>query len=484
MNSPASQLQPKYSAQRVAGCSLIATLVIGAIQSVLHVTSAYRTGAYLDHVAGAWTTLAFDLAHGVFYRPIFGPIGFGGTRFMPLYFSAQALLIEIGLSPVAAGYVLSAVSSLLLLAAVFYFVRALGGGTRNAAVSVAIIAIIPEFQRALVTIRGDILAAALSICGLFLATSRPSKGPRFWAMIAIFALAFACKLTSGFALIAVVGWHLVCGERKQGLRLLGMGLLSFAIVVGIAEAASDGRMLSIFAACAGANMGISTLAHGPMEFLRTATLYDFGALALIAVGFAVSCAFPRRLISVYFLAALLATMVIFASPGTGYNHLLDLEVAAVLAIVTALPESSPDAQLGAIWFFAAIVLMMSATLYTLSRQPARVDRAFATRVITETNGIVVAENPLWPVTASVAPVVADPFMLRVVSERDPRVSEPLVALLRARKVPVVLLMFNLDEYRWWYERTHFGPAVYNALHDNYDVTESRPGVYVYRPKAQ
>jgi len=129
-------------------------------------------------------------------------------------------------------------------------------------------------------------------------------------------------------------------------------------------------------------------------------------------------------------------------------------------------------------------LMMSSTLHTLSKQSASVDRAFATRVITETSGIVVAENPLWPVTANVAPVVADPFMLRVVSERDPRVSEPLVALLRARKVPAVLLMFNLEEYRWWYERTHFGPAVYNALHDNYGLTESRPGVFVYRPKTQ
>jgi hypothetical protein len=484
MNSPVSQLQTKPSAQRVAEYSLLAVLVVGVIQSIQHVATAYRDGAYLDHVAGAWTTLAFDLAHGIFYRPILGPIGYGGTRFMPLYFSAHALLISLGLSPVAAGYVLSALSALLLLAAVFFVVRALGGTARNAVVTGAIIAVIPEFQRALVTVRGDILAGALSVCGLFLASSRPTKGPRFWAMIVLFALAFACKLTSGFALVAVVAWYLISGERKHGLQLLGMGLLSFAAVVGIAEAASDGRMLSIFAACAGANMTVSRFAGGPIELLRTASLYDFGTLALVTAAFAISCALPRRLTSVYFLTALLATMVIFASPGTDYNHLLDLEVAAVLAIVSALHEFSPEAQRAAGWFFAAVVLMMSATLYSLQRQTLNVDREFAARVISETKGIAVAENSLWPVSAGVAPVVADPFMLRVVSERDPRISAPLAALLRARQVPVVLLMFNLEEYRWWYERTHFGPAVYNALHENYALTESRPGVFVYRPKTQ
>lgn len=484
MNSPTSQLQPKSPAQRVAAYSLGAALLIAAIFSVLHIAAAYRTGAYLDHVAGAWTTLAFDLAHGIFYRPILGPIGYGGTRFMPLYFSAHALLIGLGLSPVVAGYILSGFSSLLLLAAVFFVVRTLGGSTKHAAFAVLIVAVIPEFQRALITIRGDILAGALSVCGLVLASSRPTKGPRFWAVIAILTLAFACKLTSGFALIAIVAWYIVSGERKHALQLLGFGLLSFAVVIGIAEAASDGRMLSIFAACAGANMTVSRFARGPMELLRTASLYNFGTLALVTAAFAISCAFPRRLPSIYFLTALLATMVIFASPGTDYNHLLDLEVAAVLAIMSGLREFSPDAQRAASWFFAAVVLMMSGTLYALQRQTLDVDRDFAARVISDTKGIAVAENSLWPVSANVAPVVADPFMLRVVSERDPRVSEPLVALLRARKVPVVLLMFNLDDYRWWYERTHFGPAIYNALHDNYTLTESRPGVFVYRPKAQ
>lgn len=484
MNSPVSQLQAKPSAERVAGYSLIAALVIGAIQSVLHVVRAYRHGAYLDHVAGAWTTLAFDLAHGIFYRPILGPIGYGGTRFMPLYFSAHALLISADLSPIAAGYVLSAVSSLLLLAAVFFVVRPPGGSSRHAALAVLIVAVIPEFQRALVTIRGDILAGALSVCGLVLASSRPTKGPRFWAMVAILALAFACKLTSGFVLIAIVAWYIVSGERKRGLQVLGTGLLSFGVVVGVAEAASDGRMLSIFASCAGANMTVSRFARGPIELLRTASLYDFGTLALVTAAFAISCALPRRLTSIYFLTALLATMVIFASPGTDYNHLLDLEVSAVLAIVTALPEFSHEAQRAGGWFFAAVVLTMSATLYSLQHQTLNVDRDFAVRMISEAKGIAVAENSLWPVSANVAPVVADPFMLRVVSERDPKISEPLVALLRARKVPVVLLMFNLEEYRWWYERTHFGPAIYQALHDNYVLTESRPGVFVYRPKAQ
>jgi hypothetical protein len=36
-----------------------------------------------------WTALAWDLAHGVFYRPPLGPRGYGGTRYMPVLFSGM-----------------------------------------------------------------------------------------------------------------------------------------------------------------------------------------------------------------------------------------------------------------------------------------------------------------------------------------------------------------------------------------------------------
>ena len=58
----------------------------------------------VDQSAGVWTALAADLAReGVFYRPIAGDLGYGGTRYFPLHFVLHAGLIRAGLGPVEAG---------------------------------------------------------------------------------------------------------------------------------------------------------------------------------------------------------------------------------------------------------------------------------------------------------------------------------------------------------------------------------------------
>src|SRR5207244_895752 len=61
------------------------------------------TGAMLGSGAGAFLALAIDLTHGIFYRPLVDETGIGGTRYFPLVFVLNALLIRLGLNPVAAG---------------------------------------------------------------------------------------------------------------------------------------------------------------------------------------------------------------------------------------------------------------------------------------------------------------------------------------------------------------------------------------------
>ena len=46
----------------------------------------FKNQYFLTHVEGAWLACAYDFLHGVFYRPLFGPLGYGGTRYFPLYF--------------------------------------------------------------------------------------------------------------------------------------------------------------------------------------------------------------------------------------------------------------------------------------------------------------------------------------------------------------------------------------------------------------
>ena len=51
----------------------------------LVVEAVTRTRLLLDHPSGAWATLADDLLHGTFYRPVESALGWGGTRYPPVY---------------------------------------------------------------------------------------------------------------------------------------------------------------------------------------------------------------------------------------------------------------------------------------------------------------------------------------------------------------------------------------------------------------
>src|ERR1700685_176332 len=46
----------------------------------------FKNQYFLTHVEGVWLACAHDFVHGVFYRPLFGPLGYGGTRYFPLDF--------------------------------------------------------------------------------------------------------------------------------------------------------------------------------------------------------------------------------------------------------------------------------------------------------------------------------------------------------------------------------------------------------------
>ncbi len=102
----------------IAGVLLLVLTALRAAQS-------WSNDAHLDHVSGAWVALAVDLKNGVFYRAPFGPHGYGGTRFFPLFFCLHAAAMKLFGEWRVTGYTLSAVSSVLLLAGVHVLLRRL-----------------------------------------------------------------------------------------------------------------------------------------------------------------------------------------------------------------------------------------------------------------------------------------------------------------------------------------------------------------------
>src|SRR5690349_3712070 len=82
---PKSRLGRPHISWRVQilwSCAAAAALALLAVEPQRIIQ-----GGYLNHVSGVWATLADDVAHGVVYRPLVSDLGYGGTRYFPLYFT-------------------------------------------------------------------------------------------------------------------------------------------------------------------------------------------------------------------------------------------------------------------------------------------------------------------------------------------------------------------------------------------------------------
>src|SRR5437762_13098724 len=101
--------------------------VVGLLSSVALMMWYWPGALPQDSSSGVWAALAQDFAKGVFYRPTYSAFGFGGTRYMPLFFVVHGVLIRLAFDPVTAGGVLTVLGSAVFGAALFFALPGLGG---------------------------------------------------------------------------------------------------------------------------------------------------------------------------------------------------------------------------------------------------------------------------------------------------------------------------------------------------------------------
>ena len=101
--------------------------VAGAIRVVVALTVAVLlvdaavslwSGVYLNLGTGVWLALARDVRDGIFYRPIWNGVEYGGTRYFPMLFVAVGALMRLGVPAVPAGLIVSLRRPVALLVAV------------------------------------------------------------------------------------------------------------------------------------------------------------------------------------------------------------------------------------------------------------------------------------------------------------------------------------------------------------------------------
>ncbi len=424
MSSPAKYLV--WPQRVLAGVATLATI------QAIGIAAWFWPGSMpITDTSGVWITLADDAARGDLYRPLQSDLGTGGTRYMPLFFSLHAAAINLGFPLVGSGVALTLISALLFVGILGFLLRQLGVAPTIAWPATLLMTGTVTFGMMSLTVRGDFLAAALNLAGVALAFSaQPTDRPSRWVWAGIFfGAAFLTKLTTVFGLVAVVAW-LVFQSKPRGIGRLLMG---FGLTAGLGLSAayffSDGRIWESFRTVASGGTDSATWWTGPTRFFAT-IVRDPLLLILTIPAAMLSMAVVRtsdRLVGWLLVTTLAVTLVIFTSPGTGANHLLDIAALVVMVLALALKSGGHSARwtgvtagilgIGIVVTWFPGVPSIPKFFQKIGR-PAMAAPVEFLQLTGPAAQPVLAENPLIPLLVSERPFVADAFNLNLMSQAN------------------------------------------------------------------
>jgi len=432
---------------------LAAVGLIGAVRLLLW----YWPGSFFHNPAsGTWTALAWDFAHGEFYRPVLSPLGFGGTRYMPVLFMLYGALIRLHVDPITAGVLLMQISVVMVAIALYVALRAADVRPMLALPFAATPWASVTYQKFSTDMRVDYLAASfvlIAIAAVCLAM-KDSRSRWLWCAGAACVLATFSKITE-IAFVVPIACALAAGQsRARAARFAGLTLAVCLLVFGALEWASAGHLVDNFQATITAGMRVSDLWHRGLPTFLWQLVGDplIGAPFLLAA-WSLMTAVRRRTWSTtdsYFLTATVITAVIFASPGTSSNHMIELQVATALAVAVAVERGSlPDRLVTVV--YGALVVVLVALVLPLPWMPSPTktlrrlgphQRATVEEIREEflpSTSSYLSLDPIVPVLLHQRPSVLDPFSLNLFVVNDTAAGQNLRARVRARSFATIVL---------------------------------------------
>ena len=371
MNTPAPD--------RWRNISLSAALF--ALFSVAALVLSVPSGAMLNFVSGTWLALGVDLRDGVFYRPLVGDLGFGGTRYFPLWIILHAALMRLGLSPLAAGHLISIAAAGIWIAGAYRLMRELSFPAAFARALALLTLCTWAGVFALTTVRGDLLPAALNLWGIAYSV-RAFRAERSGAALALaaafFSLAIFAKVSAGFGLAAMVAALALNGFRRNAAVLAGTTLGATTLLLLAANIASAGRMLETMRACATAGATLWNYLHAPLTFAYTLVHQDPMSIVITILFLAGLVALPRpgwkEIPTCLAVASLAMVLVLDTSPGVDFNHFLDFFGCALIFVGYQIVRGRIQASLGTAALSTAAAMSVVLFFYQIRearREPVR-----------------------------------------------------------------------------------------------------------------
>jgi hypothetical protein len=470
-----------------------------AAQAFLHLRDVSDLG-HLQHITGVWMALAQYGNAGVLYPPLQADGWYAGTRYMPLCVGVIAVLEPLTADYLLAAKLMSLGSMAVLLTGVFIAVRRTTGRTLDAVVFTGLLLALPEATLALLIPHADALAAAFALAGLLVigpvaeknqSRSRLSLG----ISTLFFAASFMTKFSSLAGVAAAAAFWLRRDRNGAGKLLLAWMVLT-AAGLALIQHVSDGRFLENLHCLGSGGMNRDSLRLGLARFVVALERTPLAGILIVLALFVVlrrSQSQGLALWDWYFLAAAVITGVILTSPGTNPNHLLELEVAAVLVIAQLLaapvpgakPAPSPRLELAARLLVLAVALGGVAQQLRDLHNPQESDYVSGTTVreALPAGARIFAEDATVPVLLGQRPLMLDAFAFRILVEAGRIDDRPLAERISRREFDVLVLMDRVDQVNSrLYPRDHFGEHITNAMRQAYRFDRRVGPYYLFVPE--
>lgn len=476
---------------------MVGAAAIFVISLSVRLISSCQNYGDLDHNApGTWVAMAVDARHGLFYRDIVSPIGYGGTRYAPVMVVLYAGLLGLGLNAFTSGFILGLGATALVVAGLFVLMRQLKTPIGVAAPLALFVLAASCFRVNILGIRGDILPLGLSLWGLIAVvwfSDSPNVERRRLGLLAaamIFALAAATKITSVYGIATAAIWLVSRRQiRDAALLCAGWGIIMICFVV-LTQWASDGRAVAIFRLCATGSGGLTQVLHGPHDLLVDAKDHDhvFLALWLLAVALFVINRQWTSLPGIFWALTTIGTAVVYGSPGTKFNHLADMTAASILVIAMQCRQSRFLAS-ASLMATVALVLLASAVCWreagAIRHEKVRdaMETVLADANASSIQGPMLSEDPLLPILAGERPYMIDSFMFRTVRHKRPWIADKLWNDLADHHFRAVILHEapTSDIYSD-HNDGDFGPGFIDRVEANYVLSSVRGHFYIFLPK--
>ncbi|MCH7623204.1 MAG: hypothetical protein IIB46_03895 [Nitrospinae bacterium] len=465
--------------------------------------------------SGVWAALANDFAQGIFYRPVFDDFGYGGTRYMPVFFVIYGFLISYLHDPVTSGFLLSLTSLAFLEIGIYFLLRETG--VRKSIIIPFILLIHASISVQMLTleVKEAFLATGFNLWGIVFALKHLKTKSRLYLIFsAVFFLgAFFTKFTTLGGLLTVLLYFLIQKKKSSAIYLASLTAIPGAVIIFLVNDFSQNRAFESFQACALGGFNLGYAIKTPLWF---ATFIIRDPFLMVLLGLAGCLIINKRkaildsFLFFYFTISFVSTFAIYSSPGTDNNHLIDLLIASTLVLAFEFQKNQNFFKL----YNLSFLFIILGTLYTWIPgtisvkdhiepigKPTRDTIRFIADRLGPAKENLLSENPLVPLLMGQRPIVMDAYSIRIIAKQSPAIHKDFIRKIENNYFGAIILLdwsgAPLDQLEETMEKTmekrssigvgrfygavHFPPGFLELIKKHYFLSFVKRPYVVYEP---